>query len=135
MRNYNVKKLWYFPVPSTAIESTKLIYPQFNNWLLFDYHVKNESGKYEIFNSGIMFNAVQAMRHSCEKFTESLMGAYDCLVEVEDSQWVKQLQKIDRQIADFWDIKHFAIFLDSNGLFEFIARGYEILDVKKGALK
>ena len=128
----DVKKIWQFPVPSTAIEGTKLIYPGGDAWLLFDYYDENQDA---IFNSGLMFEAVQAHRHSSEMFTVSLMGAYDCLVEIVDSEWVKELNEINKQTADFWGIKHYAIFLKSNGLFEFIARGYEILNVNRGALQ
>lgn len=129
----DAKKIWEFPVPSTVAISTKLIYPGGDAWFLFDYY--DEGKNDEIFNSGIRFEAVQAYRHSCEKFTASLMDAYDYLVEIEDSEWIDQLREIDKQIADYWNIKHYAIFLDSNGLFEFIARGHEVLDTKKGPLE
>lgn len=130
-----VNKLWEFPVPSTCLAEggVKLIYPGGDAWLTFDYY-DIEKGD-AVFNSGILFEAVQAHRHSSEKFLVSLMGAYDSLVEILDSEWVRQLRQIDRKIADYWDIKHYAIFLDSNGLYEFIARGYNILEVKEGHLK
>jgi hypothetical protein len=57
-------------------------------------------------------------------FLTSICDAYDTVVEIVDSKWVKEFYNINRQIADFWKVKHFAIFLDSNGLYEFIARGF-----------
>ncbi len=127
-------KLWEFPVPSTCIAEggVKLIYPGGDALLLFDYYdvEKNDA----VFNSGIMFDAVQAHRHTTDKFIKSLLGAYDSLIEITYSEWVKELREINQEIADYWNIKHYAIFLDSNGLFEFIARDYKILEIKEGGI-
>ncbi|ATW25304.1 hypothetical protein [Candidatus Formimonas warabiya] len=127
-------KLWEFPVPSTCIAEggVKLIYPGGDALLLFDYY--DEEKNDAVFNSGIVFDAVQAHRHTTEKFIKSLLGAYDTLVEITDSEWVKELREINKEIADYWNIKHYAIFLDSNGLFEFIARDYKILETKEGGI-
>lgn len=127
-------KLWEFPVPSTCIADggVKLIYPGGDALLLFDYY--DEKKDDAIFNSGILFDAVQAHRHSSEKFVNYLFDAYDSLVEIIDSDWVCQLRKVNKEIADHWNIKHYAIFLDSNGLYEFIARSYKILETKEGRL-
>ena len=127
-------KLWEFPVPSTCIADggVNLIYPGGDALLLFDYYGEEKNDA--VFNSGIMFDAVQAHRHTTEKFIKSLLGAYDSLVEITDSEWVKELREINNEIADYWNIKHYAIFLDSNGLFEFIARDYRILETKEGGI-
>jgi len=129
-----VYKLWEFPVPSTCLADggVKLIYPGGDAWLLFDYY--DEKKDDTIFNSGIVFDAVQAHRHSSEKFTKFIFEAYDYLVEIVNSEWVNQLREINKEIADYWNIKHYAIFLDSNGLYEFIARSYKIMETKKGGL-
>lgn len=129
-----INKLWEFPVPSTCLAEggVKLIYPGGDAWLIFDYF--DEEKDDAIFNSGIVFNGVQAHRHFTEKFVYSLLGAYDCLVEITDSDWVKQLREVNKKIADYWNIKHYAIFLDSNGLYEFIARDYTILGTKGGSI-
>ena len=63
-----------------------------------------------------------------------MMSAYDTLVEYLDSEWVKYFRKLDKKTADYWNIKHFGILLDSNGFFEFIARGFKILETKEGRL-
>lgn len=129
-----INNLWKFPVPSTCIAEggVKLIYPGGNAWLLFDYY--DEKKNDVIFNTGILFDAVQAHRHSSEKFIKSLLNAYDSLVEITESEWVNQLREVNKEIADYWGIKHYAIFLDSNGLYEFIARDYKILETKEGGL-
>ena len=132
-------KLWEFPVASTSIVSdVRLIYGS-KVCLFFDYYDRNKN---TIFNSGILFNCVQAHRHICEKFLESeskknadyIIKAYDFLVEYVDSEWVNYFRKLDKKTADFWNIKHFGIFLDSNGFFEFIAKSYKILEIKEGPL-
>ena len=127
-------ELWKFPVPSTCIAEggVKLFYPGGDAWLLFDYY--DEEKNDAIFNSGIVFDAVQAHRHTTEKFTKFIEGTYDCLIEIVDSKWIEELRGHNKEIADFWGIKHYVIFLDSNGLFEFAARGYKILETKEGSI-
>jgi hypothetical protein len=76
----------------------------------------------------------QGQRHRSEMFISTLMDAYDCLVEIVDSEWVEEFKKINKKIADYWNIKHYAIFLKSYGLYEFIASDYTILETKEGGL-
>ena len=123
------KKLWRLPVPSTAIEGTKLIYPGGDACLLFEYYDEIDQ---KFYHSGILFDAVQAHKHTTEAFTSSIMGAYDTLVEIVDSEWIAKLQKINRQAAALWRIRHYVLFLKSAGLFEFIARNYRIMETKEG---
>ena len=135
-----IKELWHFPVPSAGgiAKDVKLIHrdENANALLLFDYYdgsMYESIGHDEVFNSGIVFDIPQAFRHSSEKFV-TFFGAYDKLIEIVDSEWVAELRKINKEIAEFWSIKHYAIFLDSNGLYEFIASGFRILEIKKGYL-
>lgn len=127
-------KLWEFPVPSTNIwKGVHLFYPGADVYLLFDY-VVDVAGNSEIKNSGIVFEGVMSHKHTSEKFLTSLMNSYDTLVEIVDSDWVKQFYKINFKIAAYWNLKHYAIFLDSNGLYEFLARGYEVLETNDGEM-
>ena len=129
-----IKELWVFPVPSSAIAEggVQLIYPGGDALLLFDYYNENRNEK--VFNSGILFQMAQAHRHRSEMFLSTLMDAYDRLVEIVDSDWVVEFKRINRRVADYWDIKHYAIFLKSNGLYEFLASDFTILDTKEGGL-
>lgn len=129
-----INKIWEFPVVSTCLAEggVKLIYPGGKAWLLFDYYDENNNNA--IFNAGIRFDAVQAHKHSSEKFSTFVIDTYDYLVEIVDSEWVNQLREINKEIADFWNIKHYAIFLDSNGLYEFIATDFKILEPKEGGI-
>ena len=99
-----INKLWAFPASSTSIHNggVRLLYPGGDVWLIFDYYdIESNS----IYNSGIVFEGVQAHKHICEKYLESeteqnvnfIMNAYDTLVEFVDSDWIKYLQKLDKK--------------------------------------
>jgi hypothetical protein len=126
------KKLWELPIASTKLteNGVRLIYPGGDAWLLYDYYDENDV----ILNSGIFFDTVLAHRHASEKLINSLIGAYDYLVEIINSEWLKQMKEVNKQIVDFWNLKHFAIFFDSNGLCEFLAKDYKILEINAGRL-
>ena len=134
------KELWKFPVASTSIKSEVVLsHPHANALLQFDYYDRNKDA---VYNSGIFIEGVQAHRHTCEKFllnesaenAKFMMYAYDTLVEYVDSEWVEYFRALDKKTSDYWGIKHFGILLDSNGFFEFIARGFEILETREGRL-
>lgn len=126
--------LWEFPVPSTNLcSNVRFVFPGADVWILYEYFDYDDPDI--VYNSGIKFYNVQAHRHSNEKFTSSLLGAYDAIVEINDSDWIEHLTKLNPKIAGFWGIRHYAIYLDSNGLFEFAASRFEILRVLEGELK
>jgi hypothetical protein len=93
----NTNKLWKFPAPSSTamLSDIKLIYGS-EVCLHFDYYDRNQDA---IFNSGILFEGVQAHRHTCEKFLENeskknadfITEAYDFLVEYLDSEWIESV--------------------------------------------
>jgi hypothetical protein len=130
----SIKDLWEFPVPSTYIADggVVLLYPGGDVQLLYDYY--DEQEKNTVFHSGITFEGVQSFRHTTEKFLTSLNGTYDHLVEMIDSKWIKELREINKEVFDYWQLKHYAIFLDSHGLYEFVANNYKVLQTKRGGL-
>jgi uncharacterized protein YegP (UPF0339 family) len=128
-----IDTLWEFPVPSTNLcGDVRFIFPGANAWLFYEYFGYDDPDR--VYNSGIKFKHVQVHRHANEKFA-SLLRAYDKIVEVCDSEWIEQLVARNSEIAAYWNIKHYAIYLDSNGLYEFAANGFEILEVKEGELQ
>lgn len=130
--NFNI--LWEFPVPSTNLCcDVKFIFPGADVWLLYEYFDYDNPDI--VYNSGIKFKHVQVYRHANEKFLSSLFESYDRIIEICDSEWTKQLVEINPKIAAYWNIRHYAILLDSNGLYEFAASGFEILEAKEGELK
>lgn len=80
--------------------------------------------------SGIKFENVAAFRTRGERYCTAwhIDGAYDTLVEVVDSSWAIEMGRDvpEPYIAD-WKPRHFMIYLDSVGCFEFLAQGWEAL--------
>ena len=123
---------WEFPVPSNCISnSVSLKYNQGDAVLLFDYYDEEHDDK--IYNGGILFKSSVAHRHSYEKFTKYISGTYDKLVEIEGSEWIKELREISPEWATN-ELTHYAIYLDRYGLYEFIAQEFSIFEVKEGIL-
>ena len=55
-------------------------------------------------------------------------GAYDTVVEIEDSGWVSELLVAEpRETWGRWVIRHFMIFIDSAGCFEVAAESWSLL--------
>jgi hypothetical protein len=123
---------WVFPVPSNCIStSVSLTYKQGDAVLLFDYYDEEQDDK--VFNGGIKFISTVAHRHFAEKFTKYISGTYDKLVKIEESKWISELKEISPEWVKN-DLIHFAIYLDSYGLYEFIAHEFSVLDIKEGIL-
>ena len=129
-------KHWTFPVPSTSIYSgVQLLYPGANAILLFDYYNENNTDTV-IYNSSIKFEMVRAFKHHSEGF-KVINEAYDNLIEIMDSEWVNQLKTINRHwnMHKLYKLRHFAIYLDSNGLFEFVANDFKVCKKNVGKLE
>jgi len=47
-------------------------------------------------------------------------------VEVIDSEWLEELKSINPENFYFWNPKHYALYLDRFGLYQFIARLFEV---------
>lgn len=79
---------------------------------------------------GIEFHRVLTMRKRAERCCTALHieGAYDTLVEVEDSPWVQEIRvDINAQWRDKWEMHHYLIYLDNAGCFEAIAESWAAL--------
>lgn len=126
------KVLWKIPVPSTALQGEQLLCTGADALLRFDYYDPMKNGA--MYTAGIFFDTVVGFKHDSEGFAATLMDAYDQLVEVVDSDWLAEYRKTNSRIADLFQIKHFAIFLKSCGLYEFIAKSYAIQEVSEGGL-
>ena len=56
----------------------------------------------------------------------NLPGAYDCVVEVLESEWVKEIRRVDADgRSSIWNKRHFAVFLSNCGLFEIVGHDCE----------
>lgn len=76
----------------------------------------------------IKFNSVLCNKHTSARFTPKLYNSYDRIVELLDSEWLRELKNINIEAYNFWKPKHYIIYLDGVGMFQFIAQGYEVTE-------
>lgn len=74
----------------------------------------------------IQFNNSICNKHTSARFTPKLYDSYDRIVELTDSEWLKELRLINEEDFNYWQPKHYILYLDGVGMFEFIAQGYEV---------
>lgn len=127
-------KIWVLPVPSTCIRTLRAIYDEEGNALLeFEYY--NKLNNNQIYNGRIKFLNTLAYRQYSEKFVKSIGEAYDTLVECNNSRWIDELRQRNAEWANYWDVRHYQIYFDSYGLFEFIAANTEVEEVREGIIE
>jgi len=110
---YIIKELAQDFVKDPQIKTTD------NNAMLI-YEYEGESGDTE--TKGIMFNDVLASKHTTEMGMEVYMvKAYNAVSVVENSQWSKEFgESITEQ-----GYKHFIVYFDDFGAYEFLAKTFE----------
>ncbi|SRR5712692_9483387 len=88
----------------------------------------------ERYRSGIRFKGVAATRTRAERCCRAWhIRAYEKLVEVENSDWAKEIRAdTDERWQDHWQMHHYMFYLKDDGAFEFIADSWEILPEEKG---
>lgn len=123
----NTKKpIFTVPVPSTAF--TREAYLDCSGLApIIRYSYDTDMGEC---SSGIKFIKVAALRKRGERCCGAwnIEGAYDTLVEVENSEWVAELKSdVAKPFRAEWQPRHYMIYLDSVGCFEFLAESWEAL--------
>ena len=76
----------------------------------------------------IEFDSVLCNKHTSAKFTPKLYDSYDRIVELEDSEWLMELKNLKKKDFEYWNPKHYVMYLDEIGMFQFIARRYEVVE-------
>lgn len=76
----------------------------------------------------IKFSAVLCNKYTSARFTPRLYDSYDRIVELVDSEWLEELKGMNERDFSYWNPKHYVIYLDEIGMFQFIAREYEVID-------
>jgi hypothetical protein len=114
------RPLFSIPVASTAFSSdAHVVFDGGNLAVRFAYReVTGEA------NGEILFRKTRAFRHRAEIYCTvwHIGGAYDTVVELDDSQWKDELREAaPAHQMDQWTMKHFMIYLDSFGCLEVIA--------------
>lgn len=74
----------------------------------------------------VELDSVLCYKKTSARFTPKLYDSYDKIVELLDSDWLNELKAINNEYYDFWKPKHFILFLDGIGMYEFIACEIEI---------
>jgi hypothetical protein len=120
------KSLATLTTPSTAITSgVQLTADGGSAVLRFEFDREGA-----LFESVVRFHKVRTGRWLAESHCTAwhIEGAYDTIVEIEDSSWVNELQSTQPPgTRRPWVLRHFMLFLDSAGYFEFVAESWEVL--------
>ncbi len=74
----------------------------------------------------LRFESVLCSKHTSSSFTYGLYDSYDKVVELVDSKWLEALKKANEESFNYWDLRHYLLYLDERGLFEFIAHDFEV---------
>ncbi len=129
-----IVKLWEIPMISHELEddfqviidgSTISLSIQYSNPFFPDIKQKTI----------ITFDTVLCYRYTTDCFTRELYDAYDTLVKIDVSQWLKEIKQMYSYEYNILQPKHYAVYIDSRGLYEFIAKDYEVREEKDRQLK
>jgi len=115
--------LYTIPVPSTSF-TTEAHFDGKESAIIFCYE-RDRS----IHRGMIKFRGIAAMRKRAERCCTAwhIEGAYDTLVEIAESDWLKEIRAdTNLQWRDRWEMHHYMIYLDSVGCFEFIADSWAV---------
>lgn len=124
-------RLVELPVASTALTADpKMSYPD-GAGLVLHFEYDEDGVRYR---SGLSFGGVRAHRHHTESVCTvwHLKGAYDTLVEVQDSMWREELEALCAERGHRWGpLHHYMIYIDSSGCYEVVAQSWELLRPEK----
>jgi len=122
-----INKLWTLPVLSSEIEEGININNEGMDMILSFYiNHENEIKR----NFEIRFKSVLCHMHTSERFTKKLYDSYDTLVCLEGSEWLNNLKILNPRDFDYWNPKHFVIYFDSVGQYQFIASDFLVCEIK-----
>ena len=77
----------------------------------------------------IKFSNTMCYKHTCINFSDDFIKmpeCYEALIELEKSDWLLQIEESHKEDFFLWELKHYAILNENDGLFQFIAEGYSI---------
>jgi hypothetical protein len=123
--------LYELPVSSTeSVSDAVLISFGRKTVLLFDYYLNDIPQKTGIIFEGTV--AVQTRSERCSKAEH--IRPYDYLDEIFDSPWIKQQRsEIHESYRKDFNVRHFRMYLDNGGSFEFLAEDFKIIPVETGS--
>lgn len=74
----------------------------------------------------VKFSSVLGMKQTSARFTPNLYGAYDKIVQMSESKWLKEMQELNNDDYNYWKPNHYVMYLDGIGLYQFIAKSVEV---------
>lgn len=113
------------PVYSSSLERDPIIWSEDMNMKIELIGADNEN---RIRKIRIQFNSVLCNKHTSARFTPKLHDSYDKIVELVESEWLTELKKLNEEDFNYWQPKHYIIYLDGVGMFQFIAQSYEVVE-------
>ncbi|MFA9466857.1 MAG: hypothetical protein ACERKN_21590 [Velocimicrobium sp.] len=121
----NIKKLWELPILSSQLEDElQISINGIDITISFTYYTdKNIQNRVEL-----KFDSVLCHMHTSERFTKAMLDSYDTVVQIDDSDWLNELKKLNERDFKFWKPKHYAIYFDGIGLYQFISSDFVALD-------
>lgn len=128
-----ITELMKIPVCSTAFEhGVDMHFDGGVATLRFDYVDIERDGKF--FRSGLKIIHPKATSHRVEVACRpEHVNAYDTLVEVRDSEWLRAVvADIAEGWKDKWELHHYRIYFASDGCYEYIAESWEALPEEPG---
>ena len=118
-----INKMFELPMLSSELdEEIRVEIENFNVNIIVTYFDTNERKLI------ICFKNALCHIHTSKRFTKQMLNAYDKIVEVVNSEWLSELQKLNEIDFAFWKPRHFAIYLEKLGMYQIIAQEYEIFD-------
>ncbi|MBQ2980920.1 MAG: hypothetical protein IJD58_02215 [Lachnospiraceae bacterium] len=73
----------------------------------------------------IKFDSVIGLQYALAGFSITL-NAYDKIIEIEDSEWIEQYKNVNEEESSYWKPKHYVIYLDEVGLYQFLAQSFNV---------
>jgi hypothetical protein len=117
------------PTPSTALTSdVELVRTVGSAEIRYEF---DRDGA--LFRGVISFHKVRAGRWRAEGHCTAwhIKDCYDTVAEVEESDWVEELRHAAQTTGHrSWVMRHFMIYLDSAGCFEFVAESANVATVE-----
>jgi hypothetical protein len=113
------------PVPSTSFTDVTFEAHRGTVTIRFEFRHDGESHR-----GGLRFENVRAYRAREEGHSTAwhVKGVYDTLAEVMDSDWVGELAAAEpAERWGSWEMRHFMIYIDSEGSFEVAAQSWSLL--------
>jgi len=72
--------------------------------------------------------SVLCIKKTSARFTPRLYDSYDRIVELIDSEWLKELKEINEEDFNYWKPRHYILYLDGIGMYQFVGQRFEVVN-------